>query len=237
MMLIPAIDLKRGRCVRLYQGKYDRETAYSADPVRVARDFEKRGARRIHLVDLDSAVTGSSEHFPLIRKICRSVNIPVECGGGIRDNETAYRYLDAGAAEVILGTVVMRYPETALEILGDCGPDRVQIGFDFDGDNIFVKGWTEHIRSSVTGEIMRWKKHGIRRFILTDITKDGAMKGPNMRVLKAVAERTGGMITAAGGVSGREDIYRLAELEPLGIDRVISGKAIYEGAVLLEDFA
>lgn len=236
MLLIPAIDLKNGKCVRLYQGKFDRETLYSDDPVSVAVSFEKRGARRLHVVDLDGAYIEKSPNFHIIRDICQSVSIPVECGGGIRDLDTANRFLNAGISEIILGTLVIKEPLKAAEIVKKCGPDRVQIGFDFKDDSIAVNGWKELVPGSVTDEINKWHEGGVSRFILTDITKDGTMEGPNIEALRTIAATTEAHITAAGGVSKPDDIKELAALEPLGVDRVISGKAIYENTIRLEDF-
>lgn len=237
MFLIPAIDIKQGRCVRLYQGKYDKSTEYSADPVAVACDFEARGAKKLHVVDLDGAILDSSRNFGVIEEICQRVSIPVECGGGIRDVKTALNFLHAGASEIILGTVVIQNPELAQQIIKECKSVNVQIGLDFSGNRIAVRGWRELVPGSVVDEISTWGSEGIQRFILTDITRDGTMRGPNIAAFRSIAEKTGVNITAAGGIARPEDIQQLEKLEPLGVDRVISGKAVYEGTVRIEDFA
>lgn len=237
MLLIPAIDIKQGRCVRLYQGKYDKETVYATDPVAVARDFEARGAKRLHVVDLDGAVIDSSRNFTIIKNICKNVKIPVECGGGIRNVETAEKFLIAGVSEIILGTIIIQNPEIAKYIITVCGQSKIQIGLDFSGEKIAVKGWKKLISRSITDEINFWKNQGIQRFILTDINRDGTMDGPNIQAFKFIAEKTNIKITAAGGVSQTDDIMQLMELEPLGVDRVISGKAVYENKIKIEDFS
>ncbi|MFC1729846.1 1-(5-phosphoribosyl)-5-[(5-phosphoribosylamino)methylideneamino]imidazole-4-carboxamide isomerase [candidate division KSB1 bacterium] len=236
MILIPAIDLKQGRCVRLYQGNYKKETEYSKDPVTVARSFEESGAQKLHVVDLDGAVRGQSRNFPIIADICKAVSIPVECGGGIRDCATVQRFIDAGVSEVILGTIVLNNPDETLRAIKTCGADKILIGLDFQDDSLAVKGWKELIPGSVVDEINRWHSEGIRRVVLTDISRDGTMQGPNIPAFREIARSTEVYITAAGGISRPDDIHRMKELEPLGVDSVISGKAIYEKRVRIEDF-
>ncbi|MFC1553781.1 1-(5-phosphoribosyl)-5-[(5-phosphoribosylamino)methylideneamino]imidazole-4-carboxamide isomerase [candidate division KSB1 bacterium] len=237
MLLVPAIDIKQRRCVRLYQGKYEKETEYNLDPVAVAVDFRKRGAKRLHVVDLDGAVKDKSSNLDIIRDICSNVDIPVEMGGGIRDIKSAKEIIDLGISEVILGTLVIKSPDTAVEIIKELGPERIQIGFDYSGDHIAVKGWQELVRGSVVNEIKKWQVYKVERYILTDITKDGTMIGPNVKSLKDIAEHTDVLITAAGGVSCPEDIEKLSSLENVGVDRVISGKAIYENKIRIEDYS
>ncbi len=236
MLLIPAIDIREGRCVRLFQGKYDEVSDYGGDPVAVAVEFEVRGAQRIHVVDLDRAVKDTGGNFDLIKNICGSVAIPVECGGGVRSPNAASDLIDAGAAEVIVGTVVIKDPEIADAIIQSVGSDRVQIGFDFSGTKLAVKGWKELVEGSIVDEINRWHGRGVQRFILTDITRDGTMEGPNIDAFQSIAEQTAVKITASGGVSKPEDIHQLQRLESSGVDRTISGKAVYEGTILIEDF-
>lgn len=236
MMLIPAVDLKQGRCVRLYQGKYDEETHYSSDPVQVAEKFQERGAKRIHVVDLDGAFTGSGTGYGIIESICSTVNIPIEVGGGIRTVETAVGLLEKGVAEVILGTVVLENQVASHEIISGCGPDRVQIGFDFRNDMLAVRGWEKLVSGNVVDEIKKWQDSGIQRFILTDVLRDGTLSGPNIDAYTNIAQSTDVKITAAGGISSAEDIKALLPLEENGLDRVISGKAIYENTIRLEDF-
>ncbi len=236
MELIPAIDIRVGRCVRLFQGKYDDVTEYGDDPVAVAQDFEARGATRLHVVDLDKAVIDTSSNFDIIANICRAVKMPVECGGGIRDSEYACQLIEAGVSEVILGTVVIKNPDLAEAIIESTGRQHVQIGLDFLEDKIAIKGWKELVEGSVIDEIKKWQNKGIQRYILTDINRDGAMTGPNIEAYRVIAEKTNTGITASGGVSKPEDIKQLLPLESFGVDRVISGKAVYEGTIRIEDF-
>jgi len=236
MILVPAIDLKQGRCVRLFQGQYENETEYSRDPVKTAIGFEAQGAKRLHVVDLDGAVLGESGNFSVISEICAAVNIQVEIGGGIRDLKTAQRLLDAGVSEVILGTIVIQEPEEARLIIRECGADFVQVGLDFKENEIGVRGWREMVPGSVNDEIKKWQGEGISRFILTDITKDGTMNGPNIESLEEIARNAEAKITAAGGISCPQDVYTLQKLEKYGVDRVISGKAIYENKIMLKEF-
>jgi phosphoribosylformimino-5-aminoimidazole carboxamide ribotide isomerase len=236
MIVIPAIDIREGRCVRLFQGKYDEVTDYGDNPVGVARECEARGAKRIHVVDLDRAVKDSAGNFDIIKNICRSVAIPVECGGGVRTIQAAYDLIDAGVTEIIMGTVVIKDPDLTDKIIQSVGSDKVQIGFDFSGRKIAVKGWKELVEGSVVDEINQWHGRGVQRFIVTDINRDGTMEGPNIEAFRSIAEQTDVKITASGGVSKPEDIHQLRLLESSGVDRTISGKAIYEGTIMIEDF-
>ena len=237
MLLIPAIDIRNGRCVRLYQGKFDKETVYNADPVSVALDFENRGAKRLHVVDLDGAAGYLKNNLSIIRKICENTQIPVECGGGVGDLKTAEAFISSGVSEVILGTIVIKKPDNARELIKNIGIDKIQIGLDYSGEKIAVSGWKELIKGSVCDEIEKWGNEGVQRFILTDITRDGTMLGPGFSLLRKIAGKVNVKITAAEGVSGPEDITKLSELETLGVDRVISGKAVYEGKIRIEDYA
>lgn len=236
MLLIPAIDIRNGKCVRLFQGRFDKETVYSTDPVSVALDFENRGAKRLHVVDLDGAAGNPKKNLSIIRKICKSIQIPIECGGGIRDLKTAEMFIDSGVTEVILGTIVIKNPDKTRELIGKVGIEKIQIGLDYSGEKIAVSGWKELVKGSVNEEIEKWKNEGVKRFILTDVTRDGTMQGPGVSMLRKIAGKAHVKITAAGGVSGPEDITKLSELNDLGVDRVISGKAVYEGTIRIEDY-
>ncbi len=234
MIVIPAIDIKEGRCVRLFQGNYEKETEYSSHPVETALRFQDAGAERLHLVDLDAAVMNDFSNLKIITDICRNVTIPVEFGGGIRSLEQAEMFFNLGVDEIILGTVVIKNPDEAEKIISSIGSDRVQIGLDYYGEMIAIRGWTELVSMSVIDEIIKWKKY-IRQFILTDVRRDGALTGPDTLNLKKIAEATGAYITASGGISSIEDIRILNNIEEFGINRIISGKAIYEKKIKLEE--
>jgi phosphoribosylformimino-5-aminoimidazole carboxamide ribotide isomerase len=236
MLLIPAIDIKQGRCVRLYKGNYNSETSYGDNPCNIAVEFEKRGAKRLHIIDLDAAITEKSFNFPLVAEICKTVHIPIEFGGGVHTVKSAEKYLETGVSEVILGTIVVREPRIASEIIKICGNKYIQIGFDFLDKAIAVKGWQELIPLNVSNEILKWKDVGVERFILTDISKDGTLQGQNISVFYSIARKTQVKITVSGGISNPKDIEKLIQLESLGVDRVIVGKAIYEGTVTIEEF-
>jgi phosphoribosylformimino-5-aminoimidazole carboxamide ribotide isomerase len=234
MWVLPAIDLKDGRCVRLLQGRADRETVYSTDPAAVARSFEAAGAAMLHVVDLDGAFHGQPANLAALRAIRAAVGLPIELGGGLRTLEDLRRMLDLGVDSVIVGTLAVRQPGIVEEALARFSGARVQLGLDAREGNVAVSGWVEDTALEAVNFARQWKARGIERVIFTDIARDGALSGPNLPAIRAFAERTGLRVTASGGVSGAEDLDRLAELEPLGVDRVIVGKAIYEGALPLE---
>ena len=234
MWVLPAIDLRDGRCVRLLQGRADRETVYSTDPAAVARSFAEAGAAMLHVVDLDGAFHGQPANLTALRAIRAAVSLPIEVGGGLRTLEDMQRMLDLGVDSVIVGTLAVRQPGVVEEALSRFSGARLQLGLDAREGKVAVSGWTEDTALDAVDFARQWKARGIQRVIFTDIARDGALKGPNLPAIRAFAERTALRVTASGGVSGPEDLDRLAELEPLGVDRVIVGKAIYEGALPLE---
>jgi len=234
MWVLPAIDLKDGRCVRLLQGRADRETVYSADAAALARSFEAAGAVMLHVVDLDGAFHGQPANLAALRTIRAAVSLPIELGGGLRTLEDMRRMLDLGVDSVIVGTLAVRQPEVVEEALARFSGARVQLGLDAREGKVAVSGWVEDTALDAVEFARQWQSRGVERVIFTDIARDGALSGPNLPAIRAFAERTGLRVTASGGVSSGEDLDRLAELEPLGVDRAIVGKAIYEGRVPLE---
>jgi phosphoribosylformimino-5-aminoimidazole carboxamide ribotide isomerase len=237
MLVIPAIDLKEGRCVRLAQGRPDREQVYDPDPVAVARQFERAGARMLHVVDLDGAFRGKTANLEAIRAILESVRLPIELGGGMRTMADIDGMLALGIDSVIVGTMAVRDPEQFEEALYRFGGDRIQLGVDARDGKVAVQGWTDSTALDAVAFGRHWKARGVVRVIFTDISRDGMMGGPNLEAIRRFAEGTGLRVTASGGVSSPEDLARLRMLERIGVDRAIIGKALYEGTVSLESVA
>jgi len=225
--IIPAIDLKNGRCVRLLQGKEDQETVYGEDPVETALSFEEQGAEQIHLVDLDGAFRGESKNLEQVERIAQAVKVPVELGGGIRSLDDISRVFDLGVNFVIIGTIAVKNPKVLEEAIQKF-ENQLILGLDAKDGKVAVSGWVEVTEFSDEEFANQWKQHGINRVIYTDISRDGMLTGPNLSSLRRMAIATGLKITASGGVSSLDDLKQLAELERDGVDEVIVGKAIYE---------
>jgi phosphoribosylformimino-5-aminoimidazole carboxamide ribotide isomerase len=235
MLVLPAIDLKDGRAVRLAQGRADRETRYSDDPVAVARQFEQAGAKMLHLVDLDGAFQGRSANRPVIAAIRAAIRIPIEIGGGMRSLADMEAMFEAGLDSIIVGTLAVRDPAAVQAALSRHPGERVQLGVDARDGKVAVQGWEEATTLDAVAFAREWKARGITRAVFTDIARDGMMSGPNLPAIRAFAESTGLKVTASGGVSTRADLDQLRALESLGVDRAIVGKALYEGALDLRE--
>jgi len=225
--IIPAIDLKNGRCVRLLQGKEDQETVYGEDPVETALSFEEQGAEQIHLVDLDGAFRGESKNLEQVERIAQAVKVPIELGGGIRSLDDISRVFDLGVNFVIIGTIAVKNPKVLEEAIQKF-ENQLILGLDAKDGKVAVSGWVEVTEFSDEEFANQWKQHGINRVIYTDISRDGMLTGPNLSSLRRMAIATGLKITASGGVSSLDDLKQLVELERDGVDEVIVGKAIYE---------
>ena len=235
MIVIPAIDLKNGKCVRLLQGKATMETVYSDNPVEMATLFEEAGAQCLHLVDLDGAFAGKSANMQSIQAIIRAVEIPVELGGGIRNLEDIKRMLNLGISSVIVGTMAVKNPDVLEFVLKEFSGEQVILGIDSRNGKVAISGWEEQTEIDDIEFGILWKHYGIERIIFTDITRDGMLTGPNLPALRRFAEQTHLRITASGGISSKADIERLKSLESVGVDQVIVGKAIYEGKIRLNE--
>ncbi len=235
MLVLPAIDLKNGKCVRLRQGRMDRETVYGGDPAAMARQFASDGAKMLHLVDLDGAFRGESGNLDSIRAIRRAVEIPLELGGGMRSLADIEGMLELGVDSVIVGTLAVRDPALLESALERFGPERIQLGIDAREGKVAVSGWNEETVLDAVEFGRDWRRKGIERIIFTDIARDGMLTGPNTQAIGNFARETGAKVTASGGISGIADVEEICGLEPDGVDRVIIGKAIYEGAVKLMD--
>ena len=234
MLLIPAIDLRNGFCVRLLQGESDKETVYSNDPASMAVTFEEAGAKRLHLVDLDGAFQGVGVNISSIRSILKNVSIPVQIGGGLRTEEDIDRMLALGVSAVIVGTMAVKHPDVLEKLLKKYTDEQIILGIDARNRKVSIEGWKESTEIQDVKFALRWKNSGIKRVVFTDISRDGMLSGPNLAALREMAQHTGLKIVASGGISSMDDLEQLKTLEPNGVDQAISGKAIYEGKIDLK---
>ncbi|MHB9094250.1 MAG: 1-(5-phosphoribosyl)-5-[(5-phosphoribosylamino)methylideneamino]imidazole-4-carboxamide isomerase [Eubacteriales bacterium] len=235
MLVIPAIDLRNGKCVRLVEGKLENETIYSDNPAEMARKWEGFGAGFLHLVDLDGAFAGQPRNAEAVAAILKAVSIPAELGGGIRDIETISAYLDMGINRVILGTVAISNPKLVEEACRQFGSERIVLGVDAKDGMAAIHGWDSTVTRTAVSLACEMKELGIERIIYTDIKRDGTLKGPNIESTKEIAAKTGLAVIASGGISSLDDIRAVKELEPFGVDSVITGKALYDGRLDLAD--
>jgi len=228
--LLPAVDVKDGRAVRLVQGELDAETAYG-NPLEVALEFQAAGAEWLHLVDLDAAF-GRGENSALLADVVGKLDIKVELSGGIRDDESLERALATGCVRVNLGTAALENPEWTARVIAQHG-DRIAVGLDVRGHVLAARGWTKE-GGDLFETIERLERDGCARYVVTDVTKDGTLKGPNLELLKEVCAVTKKPVVASGGISSLDDIAALAALNELGVEGAIVGKALYAGAFTLE---
>lgn len=234
MLVIPAIDLKGGRCVRLYQGDMAQATIYSDDPVATALRWQGEGAERLHVVDLDGAVSGAGVNTSVIEQICLALTIPVQVGGGIRTVEAAEHLLSRGVSRIILGTVAYRQPEVVATACQRF-PGRITVGIDARAGKVAVQGWTEATALEAVTLARQCADMGVSEIVYTDIARDGTEQGVNLDATLALARAVSLPIIASGGVASLHDIERLAPLQKDGIAGVIVGRAIYTGAVNLAE--
>lgn len=234
MILIPAIDIKNGCCVRLFQGDMAAETVFSRDPVSQARRWEDEGAKKIHLVDLDGAVGQKPKNLVLIEEIIASVSVPVQVGGGIRSMETMEHYLSSGASHVILGTIALENPSLVREACS-IWPERIMVGIDARAGKVAVQGWTETTETGTLELASRFEDAGVAAIVFTDISRDGTHGGINLEATKELAEAVSIPVFASGGVSNLADLKALLPLEKFGVTAVISGRALYEGTLSIRE--
>jgi len=230
MILLPAVDIRDGRCVRLVQGDFDRETVYDEDPVAVAKRYESEGAEWLHVVDLDAALEGIPRNRELIADVIRSVAVPVQCSGGIRDVSAVDAANKAGAARVVIGTAALSDPAFVEASVVKHG-SFVAVGLDVRGETLQARGWTEEA-GELWPALDRLVAEGVARFVVTDVARDGMLEGPNLDLLRAVAERTDRFVVASGGVSSLDD---LRAIDLLGVEACIVGKALYAGRFTLPE--
>ncbi len=228
MLIIPAIDIKEGKCVRLTRGDFSQKKIYLDNPSDMAIIWRKQNAKMLHIVDLDAALTGEMVNFEVIRGIVADLDIPVQVGGGIRSVDAVKRYLDIGVSRVVIGSAAVTNPKLVEELLKLYSPSKIVVGIDAENGIPKIKGWTESSGLKDYELALQMKEMGIERIIYTDISCDGMMQGFGYASTKRFAEKTGMKITASGGVTTSVDLKRLVELKRYGVDSVIIGKALYE---------
>ena len=231
MILLPAIDLYEKKAVRLYKGDYANMTVYSENPMEVARDFEAKGAKYIHMVDLEGAKDGTTPNISIVAQVARETSLFVEIGGGIRNMETVERYLDAGVSRVILGTAAIT-DEAFLRAAVEKHGEKIAVGADVKDGCIAIKGWLETSAVTLEDFLSKMEAIGVKNIICTDISRDGAMRGTNLELYRVLQEKFKLDITASGGVSSMEDVVRLRQMDLYG---AIIGKAYYTGAIDLAE--
>jgi 1-(5-phosphoribosyl)-5-[(5-phosphoribosylamino)methylideneamino] imidazole-4-carboxamide isomerase/N-(5'phosphoribosyl)anthranilate isomerase len=227
--LLPAVDVKAGRAVRLVQGELAAETAYG-NPLEVALEFQAAGAEWLHLVDLDAAF-GRGENSALLAEVVGTLDIKVELSGGIRDDESLHRALATGCRRVNLGTAALENPDWTAKVIGQYG-DRIAVGLDVRGHVLAARGWTQE-GGDLFETIERLERDGCARYVVTDVTKDGTLQGPNLELLKEVCAVTRKPVIASGGISSLADIAAISALNGTGVEGAIVGKALYAGAFTL----
>jgi phosphoribosylformimino-5-aminoimidazole carboxamide ribotide isomerase/phosphoribosylanthranilate isomerase len=228
--LLPAVDVKDGRAVRLVQGELARESVYGS-PLEVALEFQKSGAQWLHLVDLDAAF-GRGENSALLAEVVGRLDIDVELSGGIRDDQSLTRALATGCRRVNLGTAALENPEWTSRVIAEHG-DRIAVGLDVRGHVLAARGWTQE-GGDLFETLARLESDGCARYVVTDVTKDGTLQGPNLELLKEVCAATKKPVVASGGISSLDDIKALCALNGIGVEGAIVGKALYAGAFTLE---
>jgi phosphoribosylformimino-5-aminoimidazole carboxamide ribotide isomerase len=226
LLVIPAIEIKDGRCVQMAEGVEG--FVYSDDPVETARLWRKENAKTLHVTDVDGAMEGHPLNTESIRKMVETVDIPIEVGGGLRTLADVRQMFDLGVYRVVIGTMLIENPDEAKRVIEEFGGSKVVLGVDAHDGIVATRGWRESSGLTVLTVALNAKALGFRRIIYTDIRADGALRGVNLRVLRELGEKTGMRITASGGISGLEDLMSVQELEPYGIDSVVIGRALYQ---------
>ena len=231
MIILPAIDIIDGKPVRLYQGDYNKKEIVAADVLETAKSFEEKGAEYVHLVDLDGAKSGSNQNHELVIKVAKELNIPVELGGGIRSFETIKYLLDNGVSRVILGTIAMEDEELLKKAVDTYG-EKIAVGIDCKNGKVYGRGWLEGSDLEYIDFAKKMESIGVKNIIVTDISKDGTLEGPNVEMLKELKKNVNIDITASGGIRDIDNIKDLLEADLYG---AITGKAIYAGTLSLEE--
>ncbi len=234
MIIIPAIDIKGGKCVRLEQGLMNKETIFSDNPEEMALQWKRKGARRLHIVDLDGAVYGKPVNKKAIKKILDTISIPVELGGGIRDLDTIQEYIDLGIDQIIIGTIAYKNPHL-VEMACKRYPDKIIVSIDSKDNYVSVEGWTEPTSITAIDLAKKFEDMGIAAFIYTDIKRDGMRSGPNIDGIREFSKSIHVEVIAAGGISSIKDIEDLLSLENDGVSGIITGRALYDGLINLEE--
>ena len=234
MIIFPAIDIRGGKCVRLEEGRFDRETVFAENPADAARRWVEAGSKWLHIVDLDGARAGKPVNLKVVEEIARAFDVQIQLGGGIRTAANVGEVLAAGVQRVILGSVAVKSPELVRQVCADYG-ERIVIGIDARGGEVAVEGWEKSGLVQVEELALRMKEAGASRIIYTDISRDGMLTGVNVAATLQLADKSGLKIIASGGVRGMEDIQALQPLTEHGVEGVIIGKALYTGVISLKD--
>ncbi|OEG71787.1 1-(5-phosphoribosyl)-5-((5-phosphoribosylamino)methylideneamino)imidazole-4-carboxamide isomerase [Candidatus Endomicrobiellum trichonymphae] len=234
MIIIPAVDIRQGNSVRLKQGKIDAETIYSKDPVSIAKLWKSKGAKRLHVVDLDGAFSGTNINKDIIKNICAVVDIPVEVGGGIRNMDKIKESFDIGATYVILGTIAFNNPEIVKKAVDKYGSEKIIVAVDAKDGKVAISGWKDITSIDVSELVNKLKEIGVQEILYTDISRDGMLAGPDFAGLKKLSE-SGMRIIASGGVKTIDDLVKLKKYEKDGVFAAIVGSALYTDDFKLED--
>ena len=237
ILVIPAIDLRNGNCVRLHQGEYEQEKVYFDDPVKMAKLWRIQNAKVIHVVDLDAAKGGDENNRKVIHEICSELDIPVQVGGGFRTMEDIDRAIEAGVYRVIIGTAAVQNPDLVSEAIEKYTCSKVVVGIDARDGEVRVQGWTEGSGMDAVEFAMDMEERGCRRIVYTDISRDGTMEGPNMEAYREMGTHLKkSRITASGGIGNHHHLIALNELKEYRVDSVIVGKALYENVFPCQQF-
>ncbi|WP_457625072.1 1-(5-phosphoribosyl)-5-[(5-phosphoribosylamino)methylideneamino]imidazole-4-carboxamide isomerase [Persephonella sp.] len=232
--IIPAVDIKNGKAVRLFKGDPDAVTVYGDDPVKVAKQWEEKGAKQLHIVDLDGAFEGIPKNYKILEQIVKTVSIPVEFGGGLRSFNAVEAVINIGVERVVIGSLAYQNEEEFLDIV-NAFPEKVVVGIDAKDGKVAIKGWLEKTEFTPLEFAKRFDDLDIWGFLYTDVNRDGAMVGPNIEGTRYLAQNLKHPVIASGGVGSLEDVKKLYRLREYGVYGVVVGKALYEGKIKLED--
>jgi len=232
--IIPAVDIKEGKAVRLFKGDPNAVTVYGDDPVNTAKMWEEKGAKHLHIVDLDGAFEGKPKNYRVVEKIVKSVNIPVEFGGGLRSFDAVKTMFEIGVERVVIGSLAYQDKDLFLKII-DSFPEKVVVGIDAKDGKVAIKGWLEKTDYTPLEFASQFDDLNIWGFLYTDVNRDGAMVGPNIEGTKKLAENLKHPVIASGGVGSIQDVKKLYAIRNYGIYGVVVGKALYEGKIKLEE--
>ena len=229
-MIIPAIDIRNGKCVRLTQGNYNKETVFDEDPIKIAKRWQSCGAKKIHIVDLDAAKQNNN-NYEIIKKILESIKIPIQVGGGIRNITIAKEMINIGVEQIIFGTAAIEHPEEIHLSLKEFGDEKIIVGIDSQNGFIKTRGWINNTGIKIQEIVKKMENLGVKKFMFTDTLKDGTLHHPNFESIKKIRNLTKSHIIVAGGIADINDIIKLSNL---GIQEVVVGMAIYTGAIDLK---
>jgi phosphoribosylformimino-5-aminoimidazole carboxamide ribotide isomerase len=234
MLIIPAVDIKNGKCVRLFQGRMDEETVFSDDPAAMAKRWENEGAEFIHVVDLDGAIEKSPQNLESIKKIIENVKADIQVGGGIRNERTIKMFFEIGVKRVVVGTEAIQNPEFVKSAC-KAFPGQIVVGIDARNGSVAIEGWTKTTQVNAVDLAKQFEDCGVAAINFTDIYRDGTKTGPNIDETRHLAEAVSTPVVASGGVSSIKDIQNLLPLEAVGVVGIITGKALYSGSLILKE--